>query len=119
MTIGVSVTKPLNYASSVHNTAIVSSHDHEQLNILRPANTCVCRKNNKSYRAFRRMVQEVIMSDAGSGSRFPFLKRNRNDDTPSDFSGRFLDLNSPVTGEINQIFTPSQPRHAAAPQRRH
>ena len=60
------------------------------------------------------MVQEVIMSDAGSGSRFPFLKRNRNDDTPSDFSQR-MDLNSPVTGEINQIFTPSQPRHAAAP----
>ena len=60
------------------------------------------------------MVQEVIMSDAGSGSRFPFLKRNRNDDTPSDFSER-MDLNSPVTGEINQIFTPSQPRHAAAP----
>ena len=56
------------------------------------------------------MVQEVIMSDAGSGSRFPFLKRNRNDDTPSDFSQR-MDLNSPVTGEINQIFTPSQPRH--------
>ena len=54
------------------------------------------------------------MSDAGSGSRFPFLKRNRNDDTPSDFSQR-MDLNSPVTGEINQIFTPSQPRHAAAP----
>ena len=54
------------------------------------------------------------MSDAGSGSRFPFLKRNRNDDTPSDFSER-MDLNSPVTGEINQIFTPSQPRHAAAP----
>ena len=48
------------------------------------------------------------MSDAGSGSRFPFLKRNRNDDTPSDFSQR-MDLNSPVTGEINQIFTPSQP----------
>ena len=42
------------------------------------------------------------MSDAGSGSRFPFLKRNRNDDTPSDFSQR-MDLNSPVTGEINQI----------------
>ena len=60
------------------------------------------------------MVQEVIMSDAGSGSRFPFLKHNRNDDTPSDFSER-MDLNSPVTGEINQIFTPSQPRHAAAP----
>ena len=60
------------------------------------------------------MVQEVIMSDAGSGSRFPFLKRNRNDDTSSDFSQR-MDLNSPVTGEINQIFTPSQPRHAAAP----
>ena len=54
------------------------------------------------------------MSDAGSGSRFPFLKRNRNDDTSSDFSQR-MDLNSPVTGEINQIFTPSQPRHAAAP----
>ena len=54
------------------------------------------------------------MSDAGSVSRFPFLKRNRNDDTPSDFSER-MDLNSPVTGEINQIFTPSQPRHAAAP----
>ena len=36
------------------------------------------------------------MSDAGSGSRFPFLKRNRNDDTPSDFSQR-MDLNSPVT----------------------
>lgn len=63
-------------------------------------------KGHKSYRAFRRMVQEVIMSDAGSGSRFPFLKRNRNDDTPSDFSQR-MDLNSPVTGEINQIFTPS------------
>ena len=47
------------------------------------------------------------MSDAGSGSRFPFLKRNRNDDTPSDFSQR-MDLNSPVTGEINQIFTPCQ-----------
>lgn len=57
------------------------------------------------------------MSDAGSGSRFPFLKRNRNDDTPSDFSQR-MDLNSPVTGEINQIFTPSQPRqplHPATP----
>lgn len=57
------------------------------------------------------------MSDAGSRKPFPFLKRNRNDDTPSDFSQR-MDLNSPVTGEINQIFTPSQPRHAAA-QRRH
>ena len=56
------------------------------------------------------------MSDAGSGSRFPFLKRNRNDDTPSDFSQR-MDLNSPVTGEINQIFTPSHamPLHPATP----
>lgn len=53
------------------------------------------------------------MSDAGSGGRFPFLKRNRNDDTPSGFSQR-MDPNAPATGEIHQVFTPSQPRHAAA-----
>lgn len=57
------------------------------------------------------------MSDAGSGSRFPFLKRNRNDDTPSDFSQR-MDLNSPVTGEINQISrraSHAMPLHPATP----
>ncbi|MEI2660136.1 MAG: hypothetical protein V9G11_09700 [Bifidobacterium adolescentis] len=58
------------------------------------------------------------MSDAGSGSRFPFLKRNRNDDTPSDFSQR-MDLNSPVTGEINQIFTPQPATPCRCTQRRH
>lgn len=53
------------------------------------------------------------MSDAGSGGRFLFLKRNRNnDDTPSSFSQR-MDPHVPTTGEINQIFAPSQPRHAA------
>ena len=43
------------------------------------------------------------MSDAGSGGRFPFLKRNRNEDTPSSFSQR-MDPHVPTTGEINQIF---------------
>lgn len=50
------------------------------------------------------------MSDAGSGTRFPFLRRNKNDDTPTG-----LDPNAPTTGEIHQVVAPSNPRHAATP----
>lgn len=58
------------------------------------------------------------MSDAGSGSRFPFLKRNRNDDTPSDFSQR-MDLNSPVTGENQPDFHAEPATPCRCTQRRH
>lgn len=52
------------------------------------------------------------MSDAGSGGRFPFLRRNKNSDTPNAFP-QSMDPIAPTTGEIHQVFTPSTPRHAA------
>lgn len=52
------------------------------------------------------------MSDAGSGGRFPFLRRNKNSNTPNAFP-QSMDPIAPTTGEIHQVFTPSTPRHAA------
>lgn len=52
------------------------------------------------------------MSDAGSGGRFPFLRRNKNSDTPNAFP-QSMDPIAPTTGEIHQVFAPSTPRHAA------
>lgn len=52
------------------------------------------------------------MSDAGSGGRFPFLRRNKNSDTPNTFP-QSMDPIAPTTGEIHQVFAPSTPRHAA------
>ncbi len=46
------------------------------------------------------------MSDAGSGGRFPFLRRNKNSDTPNTFP-QSMDPIAPTTGEIHQVFAPS------------
>ena len=58
------------------------------------------------------------MSDAGSGGRFPFLRRNKNSDTPNAFP-QSMDPIAPTTGEIHQVFTPSTPPPCGNDKRRH